>query len=1207
MMGHVFVSLVCLFVVSVSLPVPEEETLQDIFRAAQIPLATGDPCEIDSRAYVSGWKVSCHNNHVINLTIYATDLTSLPESIGQLEQLSHLDLQSNQLTSLPESIGQLQQLSYLDLQSNQLTSLPECIGQLQQLSHLDLQSNQLTSLPESIGQLQQLSHLDLQYNQLTSLPESIGQLQQLSHLRIGHNKLTLLPESLGHLQELYTLDLGFNLLTSLSWSLGNLQKLRYLYLENNQLTSLPETFGHLQQLNFLSLASNRLTAIPEPLCKLQKLSHLELDSNQLTSLPESLGNLQGLHGLDLSFNQLTKLPDSLSQLQQLEVLNVAHNQLIAVPDSLCQLQRLTTPLLAHNQLTSLPESIGQLQQVDILDLTSNQLTSLPESFAQLQGLVGLQLGFNQLTSLPKAFCDLQELGTLNLGSNQLTSLPDCFHHLEHLDTLDLSSNLLTSLPESVGQLRSLIELDLSYNQLTSLPESFGRLQHLQRLDLENNQLTSLPESFGQLQRLSELYLKSNLLGQLLDSFGELQRLWGLDLSSNRLVELPESLGELESLFFLDLSFNHLKMLPDVSSWTRLSVLSVHHNWLEQLPESCTNLIWLESVLLHSNKLQASTEVCKFQNALELNALYMHDNRMTGDIPSCLSAFESLDALTLHNNRLVGSLIPALAQMPHLKVLTLHKNRLDGPIPENFGDAPNLTFLSLHGNDFEGHIPTFELGKGCVDDQSFLHDRLSCRTMGQRRKFFCDKPDVAMHCPYTCGLCSTASARGPLLLLHDNRLSCSLPDYVTQWPQDLRSIVLIGNVLGNGTPDLPSWIEDSERNQTFLYISNSKTQHVLNQALPSAALFLFCCLLFFVVAGHRHRFWANEDRKWACEEHKFLLRMTSILSLMAAILCVFYRLGAMYYTCGDPFSKTTLSHFANPGHENALLEWAVAIVWALWVAVAVVCLGQAPARSREIFQSHSWTCWSFWTLHSRKGIYSLGWALIVAILSLPSISYATLNALPSNNTLAVRGWWPKFLHYQTALLMVLVDIFITPKAVEWFALATGIRRSMLLMAARLGTMWLVAVLVTLYLSTHCMNGWTHFWMVCEESTGDYRAFNISIGDHHILEPKADLCTSRESWWSYSACVRSVVDTMAPLLVSKMIARAFLQPVFTLVKWQISKYKDGQLYISCSLFSGRWRICSRFKEWSICTSKSLEHGQQASLLVTFAEVEGEGWRD
>ena len=1137
MLGHVFLSLVCRFVVSVSLPVNEEQTLQDIFRAAQIPLATGDPCEIETFVYFNGYKVSCHNNHVTNLTMYAKHLISLPESIGQLEMLSHLSLESSQLTSLPESFGRLQQLSHLDLTSNQLTSLPESFGQLQQLSYLLLSSNNLTSLPDSFSDLQQLSHLHMNFNKLTSVPESIGRLQQLSELHLDHNQLTSLPETVGHLQ--------------------TLQKLR---VASNQLTALFDTFGHLSQLGTLDLRSNQLSALPESFGQLQQLSHLILASNQLSAFPDSFGQLQQLSFVDLT----------------------------------------------ANDLISLPESIGQLRQLSILHLTSNRLASLPESFGQLQGLEELHLNFNQLTSLPNCLHHLQQLKKLSIASNHLTALPEFLrNNFQQLQILELTHNKLTSLPESFGELQ-LRSLDLRSNQLTSLPESFGKLKHLVRLDLENNQLTSLPESFGQLQALWQLFLKSNLLDRLPDSLGNLKRLWRLDLSSNQLTELPESFGNLQGLYLLDLSFNRLKMLPEAAgSWTRLSVLSVHHNRLEQLPESCTNLTRPETVLLHSNKLQASTEVCKFQNALELNTLYMHDNRMTGNIPACLSALESLETLTLHNNRLVGSLARALAQMPHLKVLTLHKNRLGGQIPENFRDAPKLTFLSLHGNDFEGHIPTFELGKGCVDDQSFRYRRHSCRSIGGMSSY-CDKPDVARHCPHSCGLCSTASARGPLLLLHDNRLSCSLPDHVTQWPQDLRSIVLIGNVLGNGTPDLPSWIEDFERNQTFLYISYSKTQHVLNQALPSAGVFLFCCLLFFVVAGHRHRFWATEDAKWACEEHKFLLRMTSILTLMAAILCVFYRLGATYYACGDPFSKTTLSHFANPGHENALLEWAVAIVWALWVAVAVVCLEQAPpSRSREIFQSHS-TCWSSWTLHACKGIYSLGWALIVAILSLPSIFYATLNALPSNNTLAVHGWWPKFLHYQTAFLMVLVDIFITPKVVERFALATGIRRSMLLMAARLGTMWLVAVLVTLYLSTHCMNGWTHFWKVCEESTGDYRAFNISIGDHHILEPKADLCTSRESWWSYSACVRSVVDTMAPLLVSKMIARAFLQPVFTLVKWQISKYEDGQLYISCSPFA-RWRICSRFKEWKICTSKSLEQGQQASLLVTFAEVGGGGTGD
>jgi hypothetical protein len=71
-------------------------------------------------------------------------------------------------------------------------------------------------------------------------------------------------------------------------------------------------------------------------------------------------------------------------------------------------------------------------------------------------------------------------------------------------------------------------------------------------------------------------------------------------------------------------------------------------------------------------------------------------------------------------------------------------------------------------------------------------------------------------------------------------------------------------------------------------------------------------------------------------------------------------------------------------------------------------------------------------------------------------------------------------------------------------------------------------------------------VCDDSTEDYKLFNISLGDNPILEPKADLCSAKESWWSDSACPRAVVNTMAPLLVSKMITRAFLQPIITLLR-------------------------------------------------------------
>ncbi len=49
-----------------------------------------------------------------------------------------LDLRNNQLTTLPESIGNLTKLKYIKLDDNQLTTLPESIGNLTQLNQLDL-------------------------------------------------------------------------------------------------------------------------------------------------------------------------------------------------------------------------------------------------------------------------------------------------------------------------------------------------------------------------------------------------------------------------------------------------------------------------------------------------------------------------------------------------------------------------------------------------------------------------------------------------------------------------------------------------------------------------------------------------------------------------------------------------------------------------------------------------------------------------------------------------------------------------------------------------------------------------------------------------------------------------------------------------------------------------------------------------------------
>jgi hypothetical protein len=65
----------------------------------------------------------------------------LPESIGNLTNLTDLDLSFNDLNTLPKSIGNLTNLNVLDLRENNVRSkyaLPECVGQLRIQSKIDI-------------------------------------------------------------------------------------------------------------------------------------------------------------------------------------------------------------------------------------------------------------------------------------------------------------------------------------------------------------------------------------------------------------------------------------------------------------------------------------------------------------------------------------------------------------------------------------------------------------------------------------------------------------------------------------------------------------------------------------------------------------------------------------------------------------------------------------------------------------------------------------------------------------------------------------------------------------------------------------------------------------------------------------------------------------------------------------------------------------
>ena len=403
-----------------------------------------------------GWQDGC----VTQLVAVQQQLTgSIPDSLGNLANLTRLDLAFNQLTgSIPDSLGNLTNLTHLDLASNQLTgSIPNSFGNLTNLYYLDLAGNQLTgSIPDSLGNLANLDWLELAGNQLTgSIPDSLGNLANLTRLELVGNQLTgSIPDSLGNLTNLDWLDLAGNQLTgSIPDSLGNLTNLDWLLLHENQLTgSIPDSLGNLTNLDWLDLAGNQLTgSIPDSLGNLTNLESLTLHENQLTgSIPDSLGNLANLDWLDLAGNQLTgSIPDSLGNLTNLDWLDLAGNQLTgSIPDSLGNLTNLTTHLLLYgNQLTgSIPDSLGNLANLESLTLHENQLTgSIPDSLGNLANLTRLDLDFNQLTgSIPDSLGNLANLTRLDLYGNQLTgSIPDSLGNLANLESLNLNFNNLT--------------------------------------------------------------------------------------------------------------------------------------------------------------------------------------------------------------------------------------------------------------------------------------------------------------------------------------------------------------------------------------------------------------------------------------------------------------------------------------------------------------------------------------------------------------------------------------------------------------------------------------------------------------------------------------------------------------------------------------------------------------------------------------------
>ncbi|KAL4634909.1 hypothetical protein GN956_G13946 [Arapaima gigas] len=489
------------------------------------------------------------------LILSSNKLQVLSEEVRLLSALTALDVHDNQLTSLPKSIGELQNLQKLNLSHNKLRELPEELWELRNLCSLQLQQNLLEHLTQGLGQLSTLDELDLSGNQLTELPESLANLTSLRKLNVSHNKLKTLPAGISAMKSLKLLDCTRNQLETVPPTLADITSLEQLYLRHNKLRLLPELSScsmlkelhvgnnqievveaqqlkHLSALCVLELRDNKVKTVPDEVTLLENLERLDIANNDISSLPCALGNMPKLKILSLEGNPLRTIRRDLLTKGTQEILKYLRSRIQEQPDG--KTQDCPTAMTLPSQAKI---NLHAIKTLKTLDYSGKQEASVPDDVFDAVGsdpVSSVNFSKNQLSVVPPRIVELKNtISDINLGFNKLSSIPPDFSILQNLVHIDVRNNLLVSLPEELEALSKLRSIILSFNRFKVFPNVLYQIGTLETILISNNQVGSIdPIKLKGLERLSTLDLQNNDILQVPPELGNCTSLRAVMLDGN---------------------------------------------------------------------------------------------------------------------------------------------------------------------------------------------------------------------------------------------------------------------------------------------------------------------------------------------------------------------------------------------------------------------------------------------------------------------------------------------------------------------------------------------------------------------------------------------------------------------------------------------------------------------------------------------------
>lgn len=446
-----------------------------------------------------------------------TDLTSVPESWGNIERIGHEAFSGTKLTAVPDSWGKVTSISDKAFMNCSLTSLPKSWGNVSSLGEESFWGNKITALEAPWGKITALPEGVFERNKIASLPASWGSIKRIDASAFADNQITSIPDS---------------------WKDVNFIGFYAFY--KNQIPALPDNWGKIDVTKAKSDCTQKWCLLTGAFSN-NRISELKFSWDGWPEIPNSI----------FSSNRLTSLPDSWGTVKEIGMFAFEDNQLKSLPDSWGEITKIARSSFRNNQLTSLPASWGEVSELGVSAFENNLLTSLTAPWGKITKISDSAFALNRLTSLPDSWGDITEIGERAFGyyeygkkSNKITKLPASWGKITKIGKLAFSGNALTLLPDSWGEVSSLGEGVFQENQLTKLSAPWGKITAIPDNAFEYNKLITIPSSWDNVQSIGRSAFAYSDIVALPKSWGKISTLGIRCFYGNHFAELPESWGKI---------------------------------------------------------------------------------------------------------------------------------------------------------------------------------------------------------------------------------------------------------------------------------------------------------------------------------------------------------------------------------------------------------------------------------------------------------------------------------------------------------------------------------------------------------------------------------------------------------------------------------------------------------------------------------------